>query len=76
MFNSIESSDVYNILKSKPIAEKLMIVGNNDIQGVFSRYVHDFVLFTCGLSQENDDTKVQFETITFPAYVQFAFVDS
>ena len=54
----IGSLDVYNILKSKPIAEKLMTVGSNDIQGVFNRYIHDFVLFTCGLSQENDDTKV------------------
>jgi len=58
MFVFIESLDVYNILKSKPIAEKLMIVGNNDLQGIFKRYIHDFVLFTCGLSQENDDTKV------------------
>ena len=35
-----------------------MMVGSSDIQGLFKRYIHDFVLFTCGLSQENDDTKV------------------
>ncbi|XP_065899490.1 E3 ubiquitin-protein ligase rnf213-alpha-like isoform X3 [Dysidea avara] len=68
LINSIESQwkisaikrslDVYNILKSKSIAEKLMIVGNDHIQEIFKCYVHDFVLFTCGLAQENDHTKL------------------
>jgi len=74
MFVYIESLDVYNILKSKPIAEKLMIVGNNDIKAIFKCYIHDFVLFTCGISQENDNTKVLL--LNIGSILLYAFIDS
>ena len=65
VYACIGRSYVYSILKSMPVAEKLMIVGNSDIQEIFNRYIHDFVLFTCELPQENDDTKVLLIIVLF-----------
>ena len=50
---------MYNIIvKSDLIAKKLLKIDSNDIEDVFKCYIHDFVLFSCGSCEENDDTKV------------------
>lgn len=51
--------DVYKIVESYLIAEKLLKVNSDDIEEVFRCYIHDFVLYSCGSSEENDDTKVR-----------------
>ena len=53
-----ESLDVCNIVKSDLIAEKLLKIKTDDIEEVFKCYIHDYVLYSCGSSEENDDTKV------------------
>ena len=50
---------MYNIVKSNLIAEKLKQVTSDDIKEVLEYYVHDFVLYYCGSSEENEDTKVR-----------------
>lgn len=49
------SSNVYDISKSMPIAIKLASVDNDE---VFKCYVHDFVMYSSGSSEYNEDTKV------------------
>ena len=53
-----KSYDVYSIFKSKSIASKLTLVDSNDIENVFQCYVHDFVMYSCGSSEYNEDIKV------------------
>ena len=53
-----KSYDVYSIFKSKSIASKLTLVDSNDIENVFLCYVHDFVMYSCGSSEYNEDIKV------------------
>lgn len=47
--------DAYNMVKSKPIADKLKTFNTEE---VFKYYVHDFVMYCTGSSEENEDTKV------------------
>ena len=35
-----------------------MVVNTNGIEEVFKCYVHDFVMYSCGSSEYNEDTKV------------------
>ena len=53
-----KSFDVYSIFKSKSIASKLIIITGDDIEEVFKCYVRDFVMYSCGSSEYNEDTKV------------------
>ena len=53
-----KSFDVYNIFKSNSIANKLTVVIGDDIEEVFKCYVHDFVMYSSGSSEYNQDTKV------------------
>ena len=53
-----KSHDLYSTFKSKSIASKLTLIESNDIGNVFQCYVHDFVMYSCGSSGYNEDTKV------------------
>ena len=57
-FVGSKSHDVYSIFKSKSIANKLTLIDSNDIENVFQCYVHDFVMYSCGSSEYNEDNKV------------------
>ena len=58
IYTDSKSFDVYNIFKSKSIATKLALVDSNDIESSFQCYVHDFVMYSCGSSKYDEDTKV------------------
>ena len=57
-FIDSKTDGVYSILKSKSIANKLKLIDSNDIDNVFQCYVHDFVMYSCGSSEYNEDSKV------------------
>ena len=50
--------DVYNIVKSNSIANKLVKVIDDGIEEVFNCYVHDFAMYSSGSSEYNQDIKV------------------
>ena len=52
-----ESLDIYKIFQSKPLAEHLLEVDDPD-EVIFKGYVHDFVMLSCGMLPDDDNTKV------------------
>ena len=60
-----KSFDVYNIFKSNSIANKLALVTGKDTEEVFKCYVHDFVMYSSGSSEYNEDTKVIYSEVDF-----------
>jgi len=52
------SEDIHEHLQSSNVANSLRVVGSNDLEDAFKCYIHDFVLLSCGLPEENDINKV------------------
>ena len=51
-------TDIYTTLKSKCITSKLATVTSNVVGELFNCYLHDFIMYFCGLLEYSEDIKV------------------